>query len=70
MDWFLIVSIVVCLGAITFGLVRFFRRPFGGARHTTDYVANRGMAQSVGGDGRRDSVERLADADRTRSPER
>jgi hypothetical protein len=67
-DWFLIVSIVACLGAIALGLVLFFRRPFGGARHTTDYVANRGMAQSVGGDGRRDTVERHADTDRTSAP--
>lgn len=68
MDWFLIGSIAVCLGALGLGLVLFFRRPFGGARHTTDYVANRGMAQSVGGDGRRDTVERLADPDRTHAP--
>lgn len=57
MDWFL-VGVVVAVGI---GAWRYFRRPYGGSKHTTDYVANKGMANSFMGDMRTDTVNKLAD---------
>lgn len=60
MDWTLVLLLVL-LGGVGLGLWLFFRKPYGGSRHTTDFVANKGMAASFLGDKRRDTVERLSD---------
>jgi hypothetical protein len=57
MDWFLLGALAV----IGIGVWLYFRKPAEPPEHTTDFVADKGMASSFMGDGRRDSVERAAE---------